>query len=263
MIRRIEGVPSIRRLPVNTVGRDFFVTDVHGCFGVLQMALDRAGFDETKDRLIIGGDLVDRGPQNHLAVEWLKKPWVHSVRGNHDQMLLDAAANGSDYDHENSGGEWYAAMMKENPVLAEEFNQVFSGLPIALEIEARDGRTFGVVHAECPTFDWGTFAGDLESTDNPVRYNQVVTAAIWMRSRISDEDVTPVTGIDLIFVGHTPVNKPIQLGNTIFLDTGAVFKGGHISVMQMDTQEIWTATREQHRAEMWEKRFRTSPGHEI
>ncbi len=50
----------------NNIGNDYVCGDVHGCYDKLQEALDEIGFDPTKDRLFIVGDLVDRGPQS----EW-------------------------------------------------------------------------------------------------------------------------------------------------------------------------------------------------
>jgi serine/threonine protein phosphatase 1 len=245
MITRIPGVPMVRRLPANRLGRDFMVTDIHGCYSLLEHLLKRVGFDENRDRLFIIGDLVDRGPENHRAIEWLQKPFVHVIRGNHDQMLLDAAQNGYDYNHENNGGEWYIEMMRDNPELAQEFEQHFSGLPFAIEVESLDGQRFGLVHGECPLFDWNDFTHALEHEEDPKRLHNIVIAAIWMRSRIELGDVTPITGIDTVFVGHSVVEEVGQLGNTVYLDTGAVFRDGKMTVMQMDNRQTWSMTRKQ------------------
>ena len=43
---------------------------------------------------------------------------------------------------------------------------------------------------------------------------------MWSRSRIQYKDTTPVEGIDLLFVGHTPT-EPLMLGNVVYLDNGA------------------------------------------
>jgi serine/threonine protein phosphatase 1 len=263
MIRRIPGVPMLRRLTVNTLGRDLIVTDVHGCFGLLEELLTLAEFDESKDRLIIAGDLTDRGPESHKALDWVLKGSAEIIRGNHCQMVIEHFENGSHYIHEENGGEWFVKMLKDDLERADEFHSWFSGLPIALEIPCKDGRTFGVVHAECPTFDWKTFTDILEGEGDALRFHTAVTAALEMRTRVYAKDDTPVTGIDLIFVGHTPVERPLVYGNTVYLDTGAVFDEGHMTLMQMDTQETWTMTRAQHREKMWKKKFRSDPSHEI
>ena len=64
----------IKRFELNNKGRDYVVGDIHGCFSLLSKELYEIGFDEKTDRLFSVGDLVDRGTESHLAVEWLKKP---------------------------------------------------------------------------------------------------------------------------------------------------------------------------------------------
>lgn len=83
----MNAAPIVRRFPLNTVGRDFAVGDIHGHFTLLQEALAAIGFDPTRDRLFAVGDLVDRGPECEQALAWLGMPWFASVRGNHDDYL--------------------------------------------------------------------------------------------------------------------------------------------------------------------------------
>jgi serine/threonine protein phosphatase 1 len=248
MFERIPGVPLVRRLPANTRGRDFIVADVHGCFTLLQRLLDKVSFDPAKDRLFIAGDLVDRGPESIKALEWLAKPWVHAIGGNHDLMLVEAAENGGSEHHEENGGEWFVPIMRDQPDLAAEFAQVFNGLPIAIEVESRDGRRFGIVHAECPHFDWNDFTYALEHENNPKDLDRIVQSATWMRTRISLKDLTPVTGIDTVFVGHTPVTSSQQLGNTVYIDTRASSDKGYLTLVQMDNRLEWTLSRPELRA---------------
>jgi serine/threonine protein phosphatase 1 len=42
----------------------------------------------------------------------------------------------------------------------------------------------------------------------------------WSRSRITDEDVSGVKGVLAVVCGHTPVNRPVVLGNVYHIDTG-------------------------------------------
>jgi hypothetical protein len=78
---------EVCRLARNARGRDLIVGDIHGHFTKLAAALEAIGFDDSIDRLISVGDLVDRGPESLLALGWLAKPWFHAVRGNHEDML--------------------------------------------------------------------------------------------------------------------------------------------------------------------------------
>lgn len=260
MFTRIPGVPLVRRLPANTHGRDMIVADVHGCYTLLQRLLDKALFDPLTDRLFIAGDLVDRGPESIKALEWIAKPWVHVIAGNHDHMLVVAAENGGDDDHKDNGGEWFIPVMRDKPDLAAEFLQVFTGLPIAIEVDCWDGRRFGIVHAECPHLDWNDFTHALEHENNPKDLDRVVQAATWMRSRISLNDLTPVACIDTIFVGHTPVRGSQQLGNTLYIDTRASSDKGYLTLMQMDNRQEWTLSRPELRAmRLLERESASSP----
>lgn len=250
-ITKIPGIPTFRRIKPNLLGRDFLVADVHGCFTLLQRLLDSVGFDETRDRLFIVGDLVDRGPESHKALEWISKPWVYCVRGNHDQMLIDAFDGHYDEEHYiKSGGKWYLDMLKNDPEQAEEFSQVFNGLPFALELERADGRKIGIIHAECVTHKWSRLVDILESDSDPKMFHSAAYASIWCRDRYDHRDTVPVEDIDQIFVGHYSVFSPLTLGNTIYCDTGAVFNDGKMTVFDIDTQEQWSLSRKELRSIM-------------
>lgn len=66
----------------NSLGRDFIVDDLHGCLDLLDIELDRVGFDPAVDRLFSVGDLIDRGPDSMGCLRLLNKPWFFAVRGN-------------------------------------------------------------------------------------------------------------------------------------------------------------------------------------
>ena len=80
----------IERFAINEVGRDFVVGDIHEMFSYLQRLLEEASFNGKEDRLFSVGDLVDRGPESQDVLEWLKQPWFHACRGNHEQFALDS-----------------------------------------------------------------------------------------------------------------------------------------------------------------------------
>ena len=94
----------------NTKGTDYCVGDIHGCFDRLLDLLKATNFNEKVDRLFSVGDLCDRGPNSDQVLDWLEQPWFHSVRGNHEQMLIDA---NDPYNSEAegmlfmNGGQWF------------------------------------------------------------------------------------------------------------------------------------------------------------
>lgn len=51
----------IKTFKENMIGRDFFTTDLHGCYDLLHEQLRLNAFDSTKDRLFVGGDWCRMG----------------------------------------------------------------------------------------------------------------------------------------------------------------------------------------------------------
>ncbi|MBS9403701.1 hypothetical protein KG088_08670 [Halomonas sp. TRM85114] len=59
----------------NTSGRDFFVGDIHGQYGLLREAMARVAFDTRRDRLFSVGNLVDRGSASFECLSLAFEPW--------------------------------------------------------------------------------------------------------------------------------------------------------------------------------------------
>ncbi len=55
------------------------------------------------------GDVMDRGPQSLRCLQLLEQHWVRAVRGNHEQMAMDALASGMSLWLMN-GGDWFIAL---------------------------------------------------------------------------------------------------------------------------------------------------------
>ncbi|MEO8296333.1 MAG: metallophosphoesterase [Burkholderiales bacterium] len=207
----------VKRLPRNTAGRDLFVGDIHGCFTRLAALLAEAGFDETKDRLISVGDLVDRGPESHLAPEWLAKPWFHAVMGNHEQMIVAYASDRSGTeDVLRNGGAWYAGMVASELLV---YVDAVRDLPLAIEIED-EGDPVVVIHADVPNKSWPEARALLEARDR-----DSIERALWSRERIKANDDFQIEGAKFVVLGHTVMPMPTIVGNMLYLDTGACF--GH------------------------------------
>ena len=206
-----------RRFARNPVGRDFVVGDIHGMFPALRELLALARLDETCDRLFSVGDLIDRGPRSREALEWLAKPWFHAVRGNHEQFLLDSDDPSTrDLWIRHNGGAWW---LECGTAEREAFREACAALPIAIEIDASQGRV-GVVHADAPRSNsWTDFLSRLESHDE-----RAVEHALWSRERVAAGSPRRVSGIDLVLCGHTPTTRIVEAENVCFIDTGAVYR---------------------------------------
>lgn len=218
----------VLRLAENGRGRDFVCGDIHGRISRLEAQLDQLGFDPDRDRLFSVGDLIDRGPENERALEFLRHSKAYwQVLGNHDQMLIDSVLHPHPEAREYhravwmfNGGEWalngsIAAKSPFKPVVPELAARLRQ-MPYAIQI----GERVGIVHAE-PAAErrWPEFLAELEEgRDNAVAW------ALWARSRwqrhqrgLAGQFATP--GIEVILCGHTPVSRLMRLGNQVWLDT--------------------------------------------
>lgn len=215
-----------KRFEINTKGRDLIIGDIHGCFTKVQAELDKVNFNPEVDRLFSVGDLVDRGPESKLALEWIKKPWFHAVQGNHEDMAIRWGKPNCMMDAGNyaaNGGGWN---INNTPEERAEFSLAFVELPIAIELETRNG-PIGIVHAECPFPRWSHFVRVL--TDDTIPRSDlkaVKQAAMWSRSRIETKDDNMVDDVNVVVVGHTPMKNVTSLGNTIYIDTAGWHPSG-------------------------------------
>lgn len=215
---------KVLRLPENTKGRDFIVADVHGCYELLDQALEAVHFDPDKDRLIAIGDLVNRGPQSAECLYYLAQPWFFALRGNHEDMLsaLVGDAGEIDVSRFKSGVPPFVKWtLAETPDTLLDMKEALEKLPYAIEIETARGK-IGLVHADVPEgMNWDTFTKKLENDDPDMMVRRI---AAWGRWRIDNESEAGVEGVERVFFGHSPQERPKKLGNCFFVDTGAVFR---------------------------------------
>jgi serine/threonine protein phosphatase 1 len=206
-------------------GRVFVCGDIHGCYFELQAKLDELGFDRQTDKLFALGDLVDRGPESERCVRLLDEPWFSSIKGNHE-VLMVGAANGGDPEmlgcHLINGGGWFTLLDQTE---RDELAEMVAGLPIALTVTTPSGRRIGLVHAEPVGNDWDAF---MAMIDTP----QVQDFAMWTRDRVRHDEIEPIRGVDMVYMGHTPLKEPRQRANMRWIDTGC-FATGKITVEEL------------------------------
>jgi len=81
--------------------RTLIVGDIHGCIDELDALLEECRYS-SKDRLILAGDLVAKGPDSRAVVRRAMELSAEAVRGNHDGHVL----------------RWFHASKKEREALA-------------------------------------------------------------------------------------------------------------------------------------------------
>lgn len=218
----------IKKLKNNTVGKDYFVGDIHGCYEQLMEALVKIKFNPDVDRLISVGDLVDRGPDSVKCLNLLKEPWFHAVSGNHEDMMIKSfRREWPTHNYIQNGGKWFFHLSyeeQEQLVLLAD-----TKMPLVIEVETDIG-IIGVIHANAPD-DWQKY--HQLNNDEDFFDDALVEDTIWGRRRIYGNQSGRVKGIDYVVVGHTPVEDVTVLENIVYIDTGAVYNNS-LTILSVD-----------------------------
>lgn len=183
----------------------FIISDIHGQYKAFEQLLT---YWNQKDRLVLLGDLVDRGPQSYEVVQKvmdLKQQYGEQVifcKGNHEVMLLDFIENPElqqIFYYKYGGRETMASFLKYLPVEVSELEPVEQAHIVkekfAEELDfLKRGQLYEIVgnllltHAgfdsSCTTVD--------ETPDEKF---------LWTRQHYKSENKTPYINI----FGHTPL----------------------------------------------------------
>jgi bis(5'-nucleosyl)-tetraphosphatase (symmetrical) len=73
----------------------YAIGDLQGCYDDFRRLLDQVSYEPGRDRLLLAGDLVNRGPQSLQCLRYARehRESVISVLGNHDLHLLACASD--------------------------------------------------------------------------------------------------------------------------------------------------------------------------
>jgi serine/threonine protein phosphatase 1 len=215
----------------------YISADIHGSFTLLWGRLKQLGFDPQADVLYSLGDLVNRGSESSRVAEWLHKPWFRPIRGNHESMVIQAWECPHDKQNNDllksvNGGWWFSLARAEQEAIANGL----STLPFFREINVA-GQQIGLVHADIPEgLDWNCFKQRLQAADEAS-----IEAALWSRGRwkeaiarqVPSDYLPDVEGVDWLFLGHSPVERPTKAGNVVFTDCG-LWKGNSAGVFCLE-----------------------------
>ncbi|HEY3821060.1 MAG TPA: metallophosphoesterase [Polyangiaceae bacterium] len=202
-------------------GRTVVVGDVHGCTGELEELLERVRFVEGKDRLVLVGDLLVRGPDTHGVLALVRRVGARAVRGNHEEKLLawrrGRKALGSDHE-------------RVAKVLTDDDWRLLGALPLWLDLPEHDAR---IVHA-------GVVPGvavDATPAEALLKMRTLDARGAWS----DDADAGPLwgtryTGPPHVVFGHNARPEPQLHAWATGLDTGCVY-GGKLTALVLDEGE--------------------------
>lgn len=237
MARR-DLTQKVRHFNKNTLGRTLIVGDLHGMRSSVDHALSLLGFNHSVDLLYCTGDLIDRGTENFETLDLIYEDWFRSVRGNHDEMMIQTMLHCCN-DHKRTwignGGTW---MLTESPYkLGDYARDMAQKLPLVIVVGHGEDR-FNIVHAELvKRVIINMHPERVLVTDQMIdawEFDHTVEQdMIWGRilHTQTQNEILPSypachhpTELSLTYVGHTPMDRPIQIERHIYIDGGGVFQ---------------------------------------
>ena len=256
------------RLARNDRGRDLVVAGVHGHFATLHRALAELEVNE-HDRVFSLGNLIDGGPRSFDALHWLAGPdpstlFHAALRGNHEQMMLEALLAGPPEAHGRThpgagddawrrwmahGGTWWTANGRHHD--APVWVDVLARLPLCATVETGHGAV-GLVHASPVWPSWDELEAKLVGDGEENHFTR--KQALWSGARLDlverhlgrggDVHLGPVAGVRCVVTGHTPVPDPKWHHNVLAVDTGVAYvddwEYGRLSIARIDATKIET-----------------------
>jgi serine/threonine protein phosphatase 1 len=235
MLRNEPG--DVWHFDANTVGRDYIVGDLHGCYDELMEMLSFLEFDKTKDRMFSVGDMIDRGPKSYECLKLLDEPWFYAVMGNHEDFMFNSLATDKPIwvvkdwvrDWRKNGGDW--AYTTEFLAIAnprEVAKKYLTNLPLIITVGSGEER-FNVFHAELHDGSYPVSDETIDTWAFKTSYGYMRERLLWKRDIIKGAmmdwksgDVQ--RGMSISYCGHTPLLRPLRRGAQVYIDTGAVFK---------------------------------------
>ena len=87
---RDRGTESDLQARIIAGNRVWVVGDIHGHLGTLRALIHRLRLEE-EDRVVLLGDLIDRGPDSAGVVEYVREhSQIIAIKGNHEQMAIQS-----------------------------------------------------------------------------------------------------------------------------------------------------------------------------
>lgn len=227
------------RLPSVPAGKRYYVIgDIHGRLDLYDAMIgaveqDAASADGRDVRIILLGDLVDRGPDSAGVLArtraWQQQRHVRVLAGNHEEMFLKSFARPEALRHflKHGGHETLLSFGFSTKQLRNlELDELFALLPQRVPQSERD---------YIAAFEDIIIAGDyafVHAGIDPARPidEQKRSDLLWIRDRFLSHD-GPLPKV--IVHGHTIFDRVMDCGNRIGIDTGA-FRSGVLTALALE-----------------------------
>jgi serine/threonine protein phosphatase 1 len=231
------------------MGKTYVIGDIHGELDKLESCLAKVNFDYKDDELISLGDVSDRGNETKECIDKLLE--INNfilIKGNHDQWALNWMVDGV------APLNWLVA---GGMVTIESYtNPPEEGLENFRKLELDKGSFVDYVSESHRTLLSGAIPFYIDSNnrffthggfDPETPFNsQDPGSFMWDRKllQLCMNETMVVKEFSEVFIGHTNTLKfekttPIHAGNLWNLDTGAGYKKGKLTIMDVESKEYW------------------------
>jgi serine/threonine protein phosphatase 1 len=188
------------------------IGDIHGCLKSIEALWKKLEPWSDIPHIFIG-DYIDRGPDSKGVVDFLlekqKERTCIFLRGNHEQMLLDAYQKGDAYNWMMNGGDASLRSYGEN-VRVTEIPENHIDFYKATKLYYQTDQYF-FVHAGAPPHQ--TLRESIEDEDSANFF-------LWGREHLN---AYKTAWEKTVVFGHTPRPSPIKREKMIGIDTGCVY----------------------------------------
>ena len=202
--RRNKEIEAELQSILNNGGNVWVIGDVHGHADTLAALLESLNLDSL-DRVVLLGDLIDRGPKSCEVIRIAREnPRIFSVLGNHEEMmLLSFDADNIEIMTAQQSGWFYVGGRATAQSYIDEFTRPDGGI-YRFELRQRAGKDlawldaiphhivlddFRLVHAGYSPWDGDL---DLQSTET----------LLWVRGEFHNA-ITPVDENRTVVFGHS------------------------------------------------------------
>jgi len=213
----------------------FFMTDIHGDEKGMKLLLKHAGLNFSRDQIVFGGDMINRGKDSAGVVKEVKALMdkypenVHAVIGNHEEMMSWYYQRGDRTWLSHGGRETMHSFQKTFPT--EAARQAHIEWAVSLPLYFADGE-FVYTHAGLNPY---------EPLDRQRR------EILWMNEMdfysIPKESLLTLTQQRPIVHGHTPVERiyfdGVRLNGDMGSNTYSVVEERGLGLINLTEMVYW------------------------
>jgi serine/threonine protein phosphatase 1 len=203
---------------------EYVIGDIHGEIDQLKTIIDKINYKPKEDKLIFLGDYIDRGADSYQVYRYIKELDNGEnilLRGNHEEMMIDAVLNDNNIQlWYHNGGQATESSFPNRSEL-EKAAQFFNSLPYY-----HSSQDYIFVHAGI--------------RPNRKLKEQTEHDLVWIRYQFLGAKAKDFKEKRTVVAGHTPVPEVKFEENKILMDTGAG-KGGILSAIDLETKKVYSS----------------------